>query len=295
MLTGLLLGQATATSISPWTWQTMQGLTQQSDTIFAGRVQSFRAGDRSLPNAPSTAQVQVGEVFVGDRSLSGSTISVEHSASDDVLARAEGLRLYFVARRGDHYRLTFFHTYGALPIEGDKLAIWLQGKPHGSFYALSDVLTRVRRDAQAHVIWQAELPKTIATGQRVLTVSFVARNLGPSAMQVLLPSHFFDALWARRVLSDGQKLADDWQGVGHWEHHKPTETLRWLAPKAELRVRYAIPLSVLGIQTPGTYRVGVRLEPHRLTDAGERQLKGRDLLRMWLGGLDHFFVDVVVH
>lgn len=44
----------------------------------------------------------------------------------------------------------------------------------------------------------------------------------------------------------------------------------------------------------GTYRVGVRLEPHRRNQAGDRLLKGRDLRRVWLGGLDHFSLDVVV-
>lgn len=294
LLAWLGLGAAEARSISPWTWQAMQGLTQQSDTIVTGRLQGFQPGDRSLPNGKSVGQIAVVDVVVGDPKLAGTTLSVEHSAADSPLAQAEGLRLFFVARSGERYRLSFFHTYGALPIEGDKLAIWLEGKPHGTFYPLAEVLARVRRDAQARVVWTAELAKKIDRGQPALSVQFVARNQGPATIELPLPSHFFDALWAQRRLPDGQKLADEWQGTGHWEHHKPVERLRSLAPGAELRLRYAIPRQVLGMQAPGTYRVGVRLEPHRLTSTGERLLQGRDPRRIWLGGLDHFFVDVVV-
>lgn len=287
------LSQARATSISPWTWEDLQGLTQQSDTIFTGRVQSVTVGDRSLPDAKNSAVLSVVSVAVGDPKLAGGTLTVEYSVGDQPLSTSDALRLFFVARSGDRYRLSFFHTWGALPIEGDNLAIWLQGKPRGSFYSLSDVLARVRRDAQARIVWSAELPKKVEKGQPALTVSFVARNLGSTPMQVLLPSHHFDALWARRVLP-GNRLADDWQGVSHWDHHKPVESLRVLPAKGELRLKYAVPLSVLGMAAPGTYRVGVRLEPHRRTQAGDRLLKGRDLRRVWLGGLDHFSVDVVV-
>ena len=287
------LPDAAATSISPWTWEDLQGLTQQSDTVFTGRVQSVTAGDRNLPDDKSTAVLSVVDVAVGDPKLAGGTLTVEHSAGDQPLAKSDALRLFFVARARDRYRLSFFHTYGALPIDGDNLAIWLQGKPRGSFYALADVVARIRRDAQARVVWSAEVPKRVDKGQKTLMVSFVARNLGAAPIQVLLPSHYFDALWARRVLP-GDRLGDDWQGISHWDHHKPIEPLRVLPEKGELRLKYAVPLSVLGMATAGTYRVGVRLEPHRRTNTGDRLLKGRNLSRVWLGGLDHFSVDVVV-
>lgn len=294
LLSDLLPVEAAARSVSPWTWQSLQGLTQQSDTIFLGRLQSFQAGDRSLPDGKGVGQVTVTEVFVGDRKLAGTTIAIEHSAGDQPLALADGPRLYFAARAGDRYRLSFFHTYGVLPITGDSLAIWLEGKPPGSFYSLADVLTRVRRDAQARVVWSAELPNTLDKMQQALRVDFTARNEGPAPVQVLLPSHFFDALWARRVLADGKKLADDWQGVGHWDHHKPVEGVRSLAPGAVLHLHYAIPRAVLGMSAPGVYRVGVRLEAHRLTQVGDRVLQRAASQRIWLGGLDHFFVDVTV-
>ena len=62
----------------------------------------------------------------------------------------------------------------------------------------------------------------------------------------------------------------------------------------ELSLRYTIPLDKLGIKDLGTYRLGVRLEPHRRSDRGEKAVAGKDFSKIWLGGLDQFFVPLVV-
>jgi hypothetical protein len=205
-----------------------------------------------------------------------------------------GPLLFFVARRGENYRLSFFHTYGTLPIQDDKLAIWIEGKPHGEFYKLADVVARIRRYAVPRVEWTATLPPRIELKNRVLPISFVAKNRGPESVQLLTPSHYFDALWAARVLDGGKRVSDDWTGISHWDYLTTKEPLRTLAAAKELSLQYAIPLEKLGIKEPGTYRLGVRLEPHRRSDRGEKAVAGKDLTKLWLGGLDQFFVQIVV-
>lgn len=288
---------ARASSISAWRWETMQGLTQQSDTVLSGRVTSLSPGDRNQIDGKSTAVVSVAEVFTGDAALAGKDITIEHSAADSPLDRESaktGLLLFFVARRGSNYRLSFFHTYGALPIKDDKLAIWIEGKPHGEYYKLTDVLARVRRYAAARVEWTATVPPRVELKKRVLTVGFVARNRGPEAVQLLTPPHYFDALWSARVLDGNKGVSSDWTGVSHWDYLTAAEPLRTLAPGKELAVQYAVPLDKLGMSAAGTYRVGVRLEPHRRSALGEKAVDKKDLTKLWLGGLDHFFVQVVV-
>lgn len=287
---------AHASSISAWRWETMQGLTQQSDTIVSGRVTSMTPGDRNQIDSKSTAVVSVAEVFVGDATLAGKNITVEHSAADSPLDResAKGLLLFFVARRGANYRISFFHTHGALPIKDDNLAIWIEGKPHGEFYKLADVLTRIRRYAVAKVEWTATVPPRVELKKRVLQVAFVAKNRGPESVQLLTPSNYFDALWSARILDGNKGASSDWSGISHWDYLSAAEPLRTLAPGKEFAVQYAIPLDKLGMNTPGTYRVGVRLEPHRRSDRGEKAVAKKDLTKVWLGGLDHFFVPVVV-
>lgn len=272
----------------------MQGLVQASDTLFRGEVTAVVPGDRNRPGVDSRASVRVVEVFVGDATLAGRSISVTHSAGDQPLAVDSGPRLFFVAARGADYRLSFFHTYGALPIRDGKLAIWLAGKPHGEFYALSEVLPRLRRFAEPKVRWSATVPPRVGAASPGLAVTFVARNQGAAPVRLLVPPHYFDAVWARRLGPEGQPAGDDWSGVSHWEHQRTVEGPQTLAPGAELRRTYVIPLAALGMNGKGTYRVGLRLEGHRRSERGERAVRGQDLSRFWLGGLDHFFVDVTV-
>jgi hypothetical protein len=287
---------ARASSISAWRWETLQGLTQQSDTVISGRLTSLSPGDRNKIDGKSTAAVAVAEVFVGDATLAGKSITVEHGAADQPLDRdsAKGLLLFFVARRGANYRLSFFHTFGALPIKDDKLAIWIEGKPHGEFYRLADVLSRVRRYAIPRVEWTATVPPRVERKKGVLVVGFVAKNRGPEAVQLLTPPHYFDALWAARVLDGGKGVSDDWTGISHWDYLTSADPPRALAAGKELALPYSIPLEKLGMGSPGTYRVGVRLEPHRRSDRGEKAVDKKDSAKFWLGGLDQFFVQVVV-
>lgn len=285
-----------ASSISAWRWETMQGLTQQSDVVFSGRVTALTPGDRSKIDGKSTAAVMVAEVFVGDATLAGKSITIEHSAADAPLDResAKGLLLFFVARRGASYRLSLFHLFGALPIKDDLLAIWLEGKPHGEFYKLADVLARIQRYAAARVEWTATVPRRVALTKGVLTIDFVARNRGAQSVQLLVPPHYFDALWAARVLDGDKGVSSDWTGVSHWDFLTPVEPLRTLAAGQQLALQYAIPVDKLGMTGAGTYRVGVRLEPHRRSERGEKAVAKKDLTKIWLGGLDQFFVHVVV-
>lgn len=288
------LPTAAATSISPWSWEAMQGLVQLSDVLFTGQVTAVSPGDPSQPASPSRATVRVDEVHVGDPSLRGRSITVQHSAGDSPLRVAAGPQLFFVGGQGAEYRLAFFHTYGALPIADGKLAIWLAGKPHGQFYPLADVLTRLRRFAGPKVSWSATVPRQAKLAGGGISIAFVARNTGKESMRLLLPPHYFDAVWAYRLGPDGQRASNDWTGVSHWEHLKSIEGPQTLPAGGELRRNYVIPLAALGITGKGTYRVGVRLESHRRSERGERAVRGGDLSRFWLGGLDHFFVDVTV-
>lgn len=287
---------ARASSISAWRWETMQGLVQQSDAVFSGRVTALTPGDRSKIDGKSTAAVTVAEVFVGEPTLAGKSITIEHSAADAPLDResAKGLLLFFVARRGASYRLSLFHTFGALPIKDDLLAIWLEGKPHGEFYKLAEVVARIRRYSVARVEWTATVPRRVELNKRVLTIAFSARNRGRESVQLLTPPHYFDALWAARVLDGDKGVSSDWTGVSHWDYLTATEPLRTLAAGQDLALQYAIPLDKLGMNGPGTYRVGVRLEPHRRSDRGEKAVAKKDLTKVWLGGLDQSFVHVVV-
>lgn len=272
----------------------MQGLTQASDTIVLGHTVRVTPGDRNQPASPSSATVQVTRVIVGDPALAGRVVTVVHSASDQPLAQDGKTRLFFVAHDGDRYRLAFFHTYGALPVEGDKLAIWLSGKPHGQFYPLADVLSRIAPYSTARIVWSATVPAKVARAQGTLRIAFVARNVGRQPTRVLLPPHHFDAVWAQRLGPDGKQAVGDWSGVGHWDHAAPTESPPTLPPGRDLRREYAIPLAALGMAQPGLYRVIVRLEGHRRSTRGEQAAHGPDLRRFWLGGLAPQSTDVTV-
>jgi hypothetical protein len=295
-LIALITAQARASSISAWRWETIQGLTQQSDTVLTGRVTARSPGDRNQIEGKGTASVAVAEVLVGDAALAGKSITIEHSAADQPLDRpaAGEPLLFFVARRGANYRLSFFHTYGALPIKGDVLAIWIEGKPHGEFYKLADVITRIRRYAVARVEWTATVPPRVEVKKRALVISFTAKNRGPESVQLLVPPHYFDALWAARILDGGKGVSGDWTGISHWDHVRAAEPLRTLAAGRELSLQYTVPLEALGIKEPGSYRLGVRLEPHRRSDRGEKAVAGKDPSKIWMGGLEQFFVPVVV-
>ncbi len=272
----------------------MQGLVQNSDTLFTGQVTAIRPGDRSQPNSDSSATVQVSEVFVGDAGLAGRPITVTHSPGDQPLSVGPEPRLFFVAKRGKSYRLSFFHTYGSLPLADGKLAIWLVGKPHGEFYTLAEVLPRLRRFAEPRVTWSATVPSQVKLAAGGLRIGFIAKNHGPGPVRLLLPPHYFDAVWAQRLGQDGQRAGADWAGVSHWEHEKSVGAPQTLAAGGELRRDYVIPLKVLGMTAKGTYRVGVRLESHRRSERGERTVRGQDPSRFWLGGLDQLFVEVTV-
>lgn len=293
-LSALLLGRADADSISPWPWEQLQGLVQQSDTIVIGRIKDVKPGDPSQLGASGSATVSVGQVIVGAAHLAGQTITVTHSAADTPVVKTDTQRLFFLASRGSSYRLSFFHAYGNLPIEGEMLSIWMVGKAHGDFVSVTDVVTRLRRYARPRVKWTANVPQKVALAARGIEIEFVAHNTGPESVRLPLPPHHFDAVWALRLGPDGKRVGDDWAGVGHWEYLKTAEALPNLAPGAGLRRSYVIPFSALGIKERGTYRLGVRLESHRHSEKGERAIKGIDPSRLWLGGLDQFFVDVTV-
>ena len=56
-LSTLMLGRADADSISPWPWEQLQGLVQQSDTIVIGRIKDVKPGDPSQLGATGSATI----------------------------------------------------------------------------------------------------------------------------------------------------------------------------------------------------------------------------------------------
>ena len=279
---------AGATSISPYRWADMQGLAQNADVIAIGQVLSRAPGNPQLLDSESAARVAVGRVLSGDASVASTEVRVMYSAGDDPLDGMAGKTLLLFLRKnpsGPGYSLAFFHNYGAIEVKGNDVQLWIEGKPHGQFHSVTEVMAKIAALPRARVQWEARIDPNPHFSAGNVAVDFVAKNTGTAAILVMPPSFHFDAIISYPLYA-GKWDPDRawWTGVSHWTFARP-EALVSLAPGAERRFHYLVPMAELGIKDARDFDVTLRLEAHRTSGRADPVIEKMPKAQIWLGGM----------
>ena len=284
---------AFGTSISAYKWEVIQGLAQSSDAVISGRILDVQRGTRggvqsggSYSSSTDTrVKCAVERVHIGAPEMKGQTITILFTAGDSPIRKASDDQvLLFLKKERDSHRLPFWGRYGVFPLDGETVQCWLEGKPHGEFFTLREVIAAVRQYRQNSVNISAKIENPATPGGGVLRVTYTFRNSGSSPVYVVPPSHCFNSVQCRK-LSKGQWFPNEspWRSVKHWDFLPAPEPLLRLPEKTSKVFRYKIPFTTLGIDTNATYRITSWYRPYRHSKWSAQETETIDHADTWLG------------